>query len=79
MKLKLLEYLESEDSYRCVDVHDHRLYRVDIFVDGTLPINGFDGIDEWKAYKQSFVGKTVDVGYLTPFLYIANNVTLVEE
>lgn len=63
--LKVMRYEEVERCHLCIDAEGNH-HRVDLFVDGSLRQQGY-------ATNESVVGLTVRVGYLTPYVSIAND------
>ena len=61
MKLTVIKENVPLSFHDCIDENGN-LYRVDLFIDGKAP-KGITGAD--------LVGKTIEVDYIYPYLYIA--------
>lgn len=68
MRLTVKQYNEDQAYHECQD-DEGRTYRVDLIVDGTLP-------DDMAQNPEQLVGRTVQVGWLSPFIEIAQEVEL---
>ena len=67
MRLKIVSYSQCLDAHMCIG-DDGREYRVDLLIDG-----GLGPLD-----PAELLGKTVEVEFLNPYIYLALGVRLVD-
>lgn len=82
MKYKIIKHNDDLEDINDFSVRDftledeegNKFYNVDIFTDGEL--NHPAGVDEaretWRAWFDTFVGKTIEVEKLTPRAYFTS-------
>ena len=65
--------LIDERVFQLTDIKTGETFSVDIYTDGKLdyPEGANDTAESWRAWLGTFVGKTIQIGNLTPFMYFS--------
>lgn len=82
MKKYFIENQHDIDERRFTlrDLETGEKYEVDIYTDGKLgevPAGVADDIKSWRAWLHTFVGKTIEIERIYPFLYFSGGETKV--
>lgn len=79
MKFTIIGYESSLNCHVCRDENGLEKHLMDILVSADIPKGkGVDeSVEKWEAFCRSLIGRTIEVGDVTPFVSIAHNVKLV--
>ncbi len=76
MKYKILSQDPQHERVFKLQDEDGEKYNVDIYTDGYLPNDYPDGADEtaesWRAWLGTYVGKTVEIEKIVPYMYFSS-------